>query len=42
VRFLKEELDSEGLKQTTIQNKIVGLKYLQSSSKAATLYEFLE
>jgi len=37
VRYLKEYEDSSGFKRNAIENKVIGLKYLEESSKAKVL-----
>jgi len=39
VRYLKESLDEQGSVRTSIQNKIIGIKYLKDSSNAKTLFD---
>ena len=42
VKYLKKYLDEEGLQRSSIENRIIGLKYLEESSSAEVLYETVQ
>jgi len=42
VRFLQDDLDLEGVKRTSIQNRTIGLKYLGGDSSAKTMMKIIQ
>jgi len=42
VRYLKQSLDNKGLKKTSIESKMIGIKYLEESSEASVYYNIIQ